>query len=173
MSFWVHAFCERSASLLSPRDFQAGIARRLEILTDLFCPDVEEDPEEVLRRLRVEDHSATPGVFQAYLIKYRSDAPTFIRVDRNDRGAIAELEADFLAGRSEPGIDVIRRALASATEDVSFCLKSYDLAGMGFPIAIAAAAYVIEEKGGLIQSGTYSWMVPDGNEVRMLLELNA
>src|SRR5262249_39937720 len=39
---------------LRPETIQAGIHKRLALLTALFCPDEEEDPDLVLRRLRVE-----------------------------------------------------------------------------------------------------------------------
>jgi len=101
---------------------------------------------------------------------YRADSSTFIRLDRNDRAAATELE-EFLCERKEPGIELVRQILSRTTEDVSFCLNSADLKGMGFPLSIAAAAYLVEQSGGLIQSGTYSWMIPDAQEVRILLEL--
>ncbi len=44
---------------------------------------------------------------------------------------------------------------------------------MGFPLSIAAAAYLVQKAGGLIQSGHYSWMVPSGREVRILAEIEA
>ena len=34
------------------------------------------------------------------------------------------------------------------------------------------ASFGSSERGGLIQSGTYSWMVPEGNEVKLLMELS-
>jgi hypothetical protein len=63
--------------------------------------------------------------------------------------------------------------LAKAKEDVSFCLKAHDADGMGFPLSIAAAAYLVQKAGGLIQSGCYSWMVPSGQEVQIIAEFEA
>jgi len=41
---------------------------------------------------------------------------------------------------------------------------------MGFPLAIAAASYLVQTAGGVIQSGNGSWMIPDGKEVTILGE---
>ena len=169
MSFWIHAFCNESVASVTPDELAAGIAKRLTLLTYLFCPPNEEEPAEVLQRMRIEN-TTQDGVFQAFLIRYRADSPTFIRADRYvDRGGIAELD-EALASRSEPVLPDIRQRLAKAKEDVAFCLKAADVDGMGFPLAIAAAACLVEKAGGFIQSGTYSWMVPDRKEVRIIAE---
>jgi hypothetical protein len=63
--------------------------------------------------------------------------------------------------------------LARAKEDVSFSLKAHDVEAMGFPLSIAAASYLVQKAGGLIRSGSYSWMVPSGKEVRILAEFEA
>ena len=44
---------------LRPETIQAGIHKRLALLTSLFCPDEEEEPDLLLRRLRVEAVSET------------------------------------------------------------------------------------------------------------------
>jgi hypothetical protein len=63
--------------------------------------------------------------------------------------------------------------LAQVKEDVAFCLKASDVDAMGFPLSIAAASYLVQKAGGLIQSGSYSWMVPDGKEVHVIAEIEA
>jgi hypothetical protein len=170
MSFWIHAFCNETVASVTPHDLKNGIAQRLKLLTFLFCPEQEEDPDVVLNRLRIEDHSKS-DLFQEYRMYYRPNSPTFIHIGRNDQTGIVELERNVLSTRHEPGIQNIRQMLVKATEDVVFCLKAHDVAGMGFPLSIAAAAYLVEQKGGLIQSGTYSWMVPVGKEVKTILEV--
>jgi hypothetical protein len=44
---------------------------------------------------------------------------------------------------------------------------------MGLPLSIAAAAYLVQKAGGLIQSGSYSWMIPSGKEVEIIAEFEA
>jgi hypothetical protein len=89
-----------------------------------------------------------------------------------DRGAIAELETDILPRLEAKGLAKVKRRLASASYDVSFALGVPDLTGMGFPLVIAGAATFVDHAGGVIQSGTYSWMVPDGSEVSILCEVD-
>jgi hypothetical protein len=60
--------------------------------------------------------------------------------------------------------------LVEVTEDVSFALTPSHVRGMGFPLAVAAAATVVAETAGVILSGSYSWMIPAGREVDVLSE---
>src|SRR5262249_51802887 len=152
-SFWIHAYCNESVATVTPKEMAAGIAERLTMLTYLFCPDKEEEPSEVLARLKIEDRS-TDGTFQAFLMHYRQDSPVFIRIDRMpNRGGIVELDQEVLAHRSGDSIARVRGMLANVKEDVMFCLKAHDVEAMGFPLSIAAAAYLVQKAGGLIQSG--------------------
>lgn len=173
MSFWVHAYCNDSVVSVTPNELVSGIAERLSLLTYLFCPAEAEEPADVLARLRIEDKS-TDGTFQVFLMHYRKDLPVFIRIDRTaDRGGIEELDREVLAHRSEPSVARIRGMLRNVKEDVSFCLKAHDVESMGFPLSIAAAAYLVQKAGGFIQSGSYSWMVPLGREVEIIEEFEA
>jgi hypothetical protein len=172
MSFWVHADCNDSVASVTPKELAGGIAERLELLTYLFCPEQEEEPSDVLARLRIEDRS-TDGEFRVFLLRYRADSPLFIRIDRTARGGIAELEQEVLEQRNEPAVARVRQMLAKATEDVSFCLTAHDVEAMGLPLSIAAAAYLVQKAGGLIQSGSYSWMIPSGREVEIIAEIEA
>jgi hypothetical protein len=171
MSFWIHAFCNESVASVTPRELAEGIAKRLKLLTYLFCPEEEEEPDEVFARLKIEDLSAD-GTFRTFAMHYRANSPVFITINRSDRGGIDELLEDILADRTEPELDIIRPMLATPTEDVSFCLKAHDVEAMGFPLSIAAAAYLVEKAGGIIQSGDYSWMVPRGREVEIIAQIN-
>jgi hypothetical protein len=158
---------------VTPKELASGIAERLSLLTYLFCPAEEEEPSDVLARLKIEDKS-TDGTFQVFLMHYRRDSPVFIRIDRTPhRGGIEELDQEVLAHRRGPSIERVRGMLAKVKEDVSFCLKAHDVEAMGFPLSIAAAAYLVQKAGGLIQSGTYSWMVPSGREVEIIEEFEA
>ena len=171
MSFWIHAFCNESVASVQPQELKSAISKRLSLLTSLFCPENEEDPEIVLERLRIENIPESSD-FQSFLIHYGPVGSTFIRADRNDRSGVDELVADILPSIADAGVRKIEPMLRTVIDDVSFCLKVDDVQGMGFPLAIAAAAYLVERAGGLIQSGTYSWMEPYGNEVRMLHEID-
>jgi hypothetical protein len=170
MSFWIHAYCNKSVASVTPEELAAGIAERLELLTYLFCPEEEEEPTDVLARLRIEDKS-TDGTFRVFLMHYRTDSPLFIRIDRTDdpQAEIEEVQ-ELLPLRSKPELASISQMLAQAKEGVSFCLKAHDVEAMGFPLSVAAASYLVQKAGGVIQSGSYSWMVPDDREVRIVAE---
>jgi len=170
MSFWIHAYCIDSVASVTPQDLSAGIAERLKSLTYLFCPEKEEDPGEVLARLKIEDKSSD-GTFQVFLIHYRADSPLFIRMERitDAEGQMAEVR-EALSAQSGPGIAKVNDLLSKTQECVSFCLKADDVNSMGFPLTIAAAAYLVKKAGGIILSGNYSWMVPSGKEVDILAE---
>jgi hypothetical protein len=174
MSFWIHAFCNESVASVTPEELAAGIGERLELLTSLFCPEDEEDPAKVLARLKIENVSGD-ATFRVFQMRYRADSPAFIRIGRTAdvRGVVEEVEQAVLSRRPATQVDEVRRLLAAASEDVSFCLKAHDVEAMGYPLSIAAASYLVEKAGGLIQSGTYSWMVPSGKEVRLLAEFEA
>ena len=171
MSFWIHAYCNQSVASVTPQELAAGIAERLTLLTYLFCPEKEEDPSEVLARLTIDDLSQDNG-FGVFVMHYRHDSPAAIRINRTaDRGGIEELVQEVLAEQTDTKSAEVRRMLAGVTENVSFCLKADDVEAMGFPLAIAAAAYLVQKAGGLIQSGSYSWMVPSGREVEIIAEI--
>jgi hypothetical protein len=159
LSFWVHAFCKKSIADVTADELREGIAERLELLTYLFCPDDEEPPKKVIARLRVERRSP-----KTFLIHLNKSGP-FINATRHGRDAIEEVEAILPRFGKLDGLPKVKKLLASATEDMSFDLKASHVRGMGFPVAIAAAATLVARADGVIQSGTYSWMVPSGREV--------
>lgn len=166
MSFWVHAFCNKTVTDVTADELRDGIAKRLEMLTLLFCPDDEEPVEKVLAALRVE----TPNR-KTFLIHTSKSGP-FINATLYERDAIEEVEARLPALGRKDGLAKLRKMLVAAKEDVSFDLKASHVSGMGFPVAIAAAAALVERRGGVIQSGTFSWMVPAGREVKIVAEVN-
>ena len=66
---------------------------------------------------------------------------------------------------------LLREKLTLVTEEVAFDLKASDVRGMGYPLAVACAAYLVQLAGGVIVSDGYRWMVPEGDEVRVLADL--
>ncbi len=170
MSFWIHAFCERSAGTRTIDDLRRGIAYRLKLLTYLFCPEKEESPDAVLARLKISDSSGN-GTIDRLALHYRTDSDAAITVNRDlTLGTVHELlERPFLTG-DDANARRLRQMLGKITEDVSFCLKADDVEAMGFPLAIAAAAFLVEQCGGVILSGSYSCMVPQGRQVEIIWE---
>ena len=64
----------------------------------------------------------------------------------------------------------VREFLAGVVETIGFELKLSDAEGMGTPVAIAAAAKLVETFGGIVSADGYGWMLPSGNEVDVIME---
>jgi hypothetical protein len=173
MSFWVVAYCERSIAPWTAKDLLLGIAPRLRLLTALFCPEEEEEPDYVLGRLRIAPYDPRKPDTDWH-IRYRDDLGPIVmsRASGAECAALVEEElAERAIGRKRSReAKRIREIRGRVTEQVSFDLKVSALESMGFPVAIAAAAYLVEQYGGVIRSGEASWMVPSGNEVDIILE---
>ena len=75
-----------------------------------------------------------------------------------------------LARMRRPEARWVKELLRGATESVGFSLKVIHHTGIGFPLALAAVATLVNFAGGVIRSGDSSWMVPSGNEVDIILE---
>jgi hypothetical protein len=168
MSIWVRVFSPQPLGPLDPSALEAGIRQRLRLLTSLFCPDDEEDPDVVLSRLHIESQGA--DLLEVY---YRADTDRFIHVERwsGDDAAEEVGEAlEDLEDASGPGAAKVRDILHQTVETVALELKLSDAQGMGWPLAIAAAAKIAEQCGGVISADDSSWMVPLGNEVDFLVQ---
>ena len=171
MSIWIKVFCQDSIASVTPEDLITGIAKRLVLLTYLFSPDEEEDPDEVLERLRIENQSKSEG-FHVFQIFYAKKSNQFIRVERW-AGITAVEEAheslDMLADERGEAVERVRDMLKHSTESVGFELKVRDANSMGWPVSIAAAAWLAERSQGVIYAEGSGWMVPSPREVEFLL----
>ncbi|HYO09569.1 MAG TPA: hypothetical protein VER17_11410 [Tepidisphaeraceae bacterium] len=168
MSIWIRTFSPRPLGPLDPSALEAGIRQRLPLLTALFCPDDEEDPDVVLSRLRITSQNA--DLLEIY---YRADTKRFIRVERWSGDAAAEEVGEALEDLEDeagPGAEKVRGLLGQTVETVAFELKLSDAQGMGWPLAIAAAAKLAEQCGGVVSADDSGWMVPSGNEVDFLVQ---
>ncbi len=168
MSIWIRAVCTPRVQL-DEAGLQSAIAKRLKWLTYLFCPEEEEEPDDVLARLRVEKYEGSRGPI--FNLHYRTDTG-FISCDSYlDADAQEEVEElrEFIEERQGPDAEKVRAVLSKAVQTVGFELKASDARSMGWPLAIAAAAWIAEEGAGLLQADGQGWMAPSGSEVEMLL----
>ena len=171
MSIWIRVFCRETVSRATPEEMRAGIARRLELLTYLFCPEDEEEPGDVLGRLRIENCSEGDA-FGVFLLHYRRDGGPPIRAERwygPAKEEEVEERLEDLEGREGPAADRVRAMLAQARESIAFDLKLSHAQGMGWPLAVAGAAWLAEIGQGLIHAEGTGWMSPKGNEVEFIL----
>ena len=166
MSIWVRTFATRAIGPLDAESMRAGIASRLTLLTYLLCPDEEEEPENVLARLRV--HQISEDTLNIF---YRVDEH-FIRVDRWAGGQAEREVQEFLAEilrPTDPGVDTVKEILSKCVETVAFELKLSDARGMGWPLAVGGAAHLAQTGNGIIYADDVGWMVPSGKEVKILV----
>jgi hypothetical protein len=165
MSIWIRAVC-RSAVAFAADELKTGIGERLRLLTALYCPDDEEPAGEVLKFLQVD--TVGPGIWG---LQYR-DNHRFIRVERWRNGA-AQKEAGELRERlndsQSPAAATVRALLDDVAEISGFELKASDADGMGWPIAISAAAWIAARGDGLVQAEGEGWMAPTAKEIRPVL----
>jgi hypothetical protein len=172
MSIWIRALCRKSVASVTPKDLLAGISERLLLLTYLYGED-EEDYEEVMSRLQVENATST-AVFDIYRLHYRESRRSFIRVARwsKPEKVASEIEElrESIAECQEPQAEIVRLLLAESIETVGFELKPTDADGMGWPLTIAAAAYLADKGAGGIYVDGEGWLEPTQTEIRVLLE---
>jgi hypothetical protein len=162
----VSVFTPKLIEGLRPEMIHAGIKKRLALLTYLFCPDEEEEPELVLRRLRIE------AVRENELkIRWRERMryPTRLyrfgaELARQIAGVNFGLQSLSKSKRRRP-----EQILHSAIDGAGF-LQSYDRGNMGWPVVIAAAAALVEQAGGVIVTNGSGWFIPSGNEVKRILD---
>ncbi len=145
---------------------QAGIEQRLSLLTYLFCPEQEKEPNAVLERLRIETSDDGELVFRwrprmRYPIRayhFGKELPDQIRIRQ-----------EYSGNRPPKQQQLEAELFAAAADGVGF-LYGYERDNMGWPLVIAAAAKLAEQSNGAIATTGHGWFVPDGNEVRKILE---
>lgn len=169
MSIWVRALCTKSVGALTADDLRRGIAERLPVLATYYG---EPGAEGALAHLRVESESSQG--FSVYRVHYGIDPDRSMRLERwSDREHVgAEIVAllQRLADCEEDEVEDVRDHLALVVESVALELEVPDVRGIGWPVAIAAAATVAARGGGLIQADGEGWMHPNGREVEQLLD---
>lgn len=168
MSIWIRTVCRSSVAGTTPDELLRGIGKRLMLLTYSYG---EDDYEETLARLRVESDAGGAG-FDVFRIYYRPEDTRFLRVERWSRPKILD-EVDELAAalgqRDGRNVAVVRDLLANAVEIVGFELKLSDANGMGWPVGMAAAAYIAEKGAGAIYAEGEGWLEPVEGETGILL----
>jgi hypothetical protein len=170
MSIWVRALCRKSVASVTPAKLKTGIVKRLELLMYMF--DDAEDPEQVMKSLRVENASRGKG-FSVCLIHYRPHDEHFIRAERwSGKEAVNEVTElkESLEGQRSQAVKRINALLGGVKETVAFELKLSDAQGTGWPVSLAAAAWLSEIGDGLIQADESGWYAPTDLEVECILE---
>lgn len=164
----VRVFSPKRISALTVDILQAGIERRLAILTYLFCPEEEIEPTIILNQLRIEN--AQDGQLQ---IRWRPRMRYPPRGYRFGEELKDQLQMASYGLRSYPAETVAeaRRIIDAAVDGVGF-IQGYTRDNMGWPVVMAAAATIVEQAGGAIVTNGYGWFVPAGNEVQLFFDPN-
>ena len=172
MSIWIRALCTVPVDALTPEDLCAGIAERLPLLAATYG---EGGDQETIARLSVEVATPAGPAPQAsvWLLRYR-EGEGFLRVERwSEPAAVAEEVGELREGLTDcddEGVDDVRALLADVVETVGLELKMSDVEGIGWAVAIGAAACFAARGKGLVQADGEGWMAPRGNEVEHVLD---
>jgi hypothetical protein len=166
MSIRVRALCTASLAAVTPETLRAAVVARLPGLAAFYG---EDGHEATLAALRVE--GAAPLV--TWRLRYREDDAA-LPIDRSSdpaevRGEVAELLAT-LEDSDEDGVEDVRELLGRVVEVARLELALHDCEGIGWAVAIAAAACFAELGEGLVQADGEGWMLPRGRDVEHVLD---
>jgi hypothetical protein len=171
MPIWVRALCTRPAASLTPESLHRGIADRLPPIAAYYG---EGDGRDTIGRLRVEIAAQHGGAASAWILRYHEDPGRGVRVLRwTEPGAVAAAVSALRAALDdcdEEGVDEVREVLGRAVEAVGFELEMRDVEGMGWPVAVAAAACFALPGEGLIQADGEGWMRARGRGVEQVID---
>ena len=175
MPIWIRAVCTKGVGGVSPEDLRAGVAAWLPRTAALYG---EDDAEATVARLRVEqvapEGPAGEGGFEVFRLRYAEEGDLFLRIERwAERARVAEEVGhlrDDLEGCEEDELGTVLACLDAAVEFVAIELQMSDTEGIGWPVGVAAAAFLAERGAGLIQAENEGWMAPRGRGVEHLLD---
>ena len=164
MSIWVNLYCQKQVGRINPPDLMAGIKDRFAFFEELFA---QEDPQEVLSRLRVDEFLSSHDS-QLLHLHYLEDGPPIV-IDRignqNEVSAeITEYLDDVFRNRNGDNERLVQEHLGKVGEIFHFCLKQRHADGMGTPLVYAAAAWLGKQGNGLLRVDEQGWMKLDGGE---------
>jgi hypothetical protein len=137
-------YCRKHVGQINPADLTVAIKDRLEDFSDLFA---QEDPDDVLARLRIEE-VPSESYSQTLHLHYLEDGPPIVisRVGNQEivTGEVQEYLEDRFKDREGGEESLVREHLAKTVEIVHFCLKQRHADGMGMPLVYAAATWLAQ-----------------------------
>ncbi|HEY7153516.1 MAG TPA: hypothetical protein VH575_06125 [Gemmataceae bacterium] len=167
MASWFTVYCSRSVSHVTAGDITAALdAVDFYTVAEGFGIEDEAVVEQALSRLRVETVADAPQI--RFRVSYRASKtrPLFIHHwtgAERVREELDEVEAEYLAGRSERGVSQVRKALSATVEVVAVELGLGQLEDMGLVIAGQIAEYFAGVGAGPIRdTGDEWWTVRRG-----------
>jgi hypothetical protein len=169
MSLWIRAVCPSSVASETIETLRNGISERLPTVAAYYG---EDGADEVIARLHVDRvDDVGDGV---WLLRYAEDPARALRIERRSRPDQVAREVaalrEKLAGCDEDGVEDVRALLDDVKETVSVALEMSDVEGIGWAVAVAAAACFAARGEGLIQADEEGWMAPEGRGVEQILD---
>jgi len=169
MSTWVRALCAKPLDGLTPDELRASIAQRLPALATLYG---EDSHTAALARLTIEN--ADPArPFRVWWLRYR-EGEAALRIERWTAPAEVKDERNELLERledcDEDGVEDVTALLTDMVEMMGIELKMSDVEGIGWAVAVAAAACFAERGDGLIQADGEGYLEPTKNGVEHVLD---
>jgi hypothetical protein len=177
VSIWVRAVCTKPLEHLNPEKLREGILARLPQAAEFY---EQSELDEVITHLRLEYIGGEDR--EVVLLYYRrpeeeDDDGPFLHTDRWFKPEMVKEEAgellEFLEDHGEEdeeALEEVRSCLARAVEIVALELKSSDAQGIGWSVALAAAACLAAQGEGLVQADGEGWLAPSGMELEYVLQ---
>lgn len=170
-------FAQVFLAFITPEALLSGIGERLTLLTYLFCPEKEEQPDDVLARLHVRPNAESARGFESWLLQYGRTHNAVMRIERS---ALDTPATPFrLSGqenvahttrvyrRLEPRGGKQVEAVLDNVHDVVFITMTKRAAEtMAWPVGVGAAAWLAAQGSGVLFAQGAGWLVPTAKEVR-------
>jgi hypothetical protein len=168
MSLWLEVFCQNRLGQIAPEAMLAGIGKRLSVLTNVYCPDAEEELDRVLKRMKIRQD---PNAKKVLFLHARQEAEKFIRIEYgpvSPEDEVVQEKVERLASlpnQTHPDLKRVRDFLKASQEAAAFQLMFSDMTSMGLPVAVAGAAWIAEIGNGIMRNDQGEWMLPTAHEV--------
>lgn len=176
MSIWIRVVVRSSLADVTPEALREGVVERLPRLAATYGEDGAAVANEHLRVVRRPKEGAG-AEFDVFELRWAPDQERPLRIERwVDGKAEEELRelsawlASYLENEDDEGADEIAETLDAAEETIGLELGPNQTEGIGWPVAMAAAAYLAERGDGLLRADGEGWLAPEEGELRHLLE---
>jgi hypothetical protein len=175
MSTSIRVIARTTLSSVTPELLYEAIAARLDTLAAHYPRDGEDSPRQVLARMKIERADAQP--FGEWHLHHAGGGRP-ITVERlvgkawePARRALFDEVSPLMTGGDDEVSVRLRALLSEAKESVVLELSAGDVHGMGWPVAMAAAAALARAGDGVIRNDDEGWLEPKGKDVAVLLSL--
>ena len=171
MSHSIVTIARTSLSSVTPELLYEGIAGRLDEVARTYAAGDDDTPQQVLARLQITREGAEP--FGEWQLRYAASGRA-ISIERAVGKAWEPTRRALFDEVGQDGDPIhvrLRGLLSEAKECVTFELSASDARGMGWAVAMAAAAALARASDGIVRAEGEGWLEPKGKSVALLLSL--